>query len=78
MGFDKDNFHIKDQEYLKGKIVSRPYIEMTLKLMRYFGINSSWKKNIIIVTRQKYKSRNITIESDWSAAAFWLEIAHFS
>jgi len=63
---------------IKGVIVSRPYIEMTLKLMREFGVESSWNGNRIEVKPQNYISKNIAVESDWSAAAFWFEIAALS
>ncbi|MEL7220617.1 MAG: 3-phosphoshikimate 1-carboxyvinyltransferase, partial [Bacteroidota bacterium] len=31
--------------HLEGKIVSRPYIEMTLGLMNYFGVDHQWEGN---------------------------------
>jgi len=63
---------------IKGEIVSKPYIEMTLKMLHYFGIENNWKGNTITISKQEFKLQNITIESDWSAAAFWLEIISLS
>jgi 3-phosphoshikimate 1-carboxyvinyltransferase len=60
---------------LSGNIVSRPYIEMTLKMMAHFGVETEWKENNIIIKPQRYKAREFTVESDWSAASYWYEIA---
>jgi 3-phosphoshikimate 1-carboxyvinyltransferase len=48
---------------------------MTLKLMSEFGIHWEWNKNKIEIKPQKYVGKDIAIESDWSAATFWFEIA---
>ena len=63
---------------LKNHIVSIPYIEMTLKLMKLFGIQSEWTKNTIKIHPQKYVPKEITVEADWSSASFWFEIACLS
>ena len=63
---------------IKIKIVepfySKPYIEMTLSLMKNFGIKYKWNKNKIKITNQKYLSGSYKIESDWSAASYWYSI----
>jgi len=56
---------------LQGKIGSRPYIEMTLALMRHFGVASTFEGNTITVPAQKYGCAIYTIESDWSGASYW-------
>ncbi|MCC9138126.1 3-phosphoshikimate 1-carboxyvinyltransferase [Pontibacter silvestris] len=56
---------------LEGKIGSRPYIEMTLSLMRHFGVNADFTGNTITVPHQQYKSASYSIEPDWSAASYW-------
>ena len=61
-----------------GKIVSKPYIEMTLSLMKEFGVHHLWEDNILSIKNQKYIAKDYTVESDWSAASFWLEIAALS
>ncbi len=63
---------------LKRSVASEPYIRMTLDLMRYYGIESEWDDNIIKIVPQKYEPKNITVEADWSAAAFWYEMAALS
>ena len=60
---------------INSDLVSKPYIEMTLKLMSEFGIHWEWNENNIEITPQKYVGKNIAIESDWSAVTFWFEIA---
>ena len=63
---------------LEGKIGSRPYIEMTRKVMRQFGVESSWKgDDSIEILPQNYLPANITIERDWSAASYWYSIVAF-
>ena len=53
---------------------SKPYVEMTLGLMKNFGIKYKWNKNKIKITNQKYLSGSYKIESDWSAASYWYSI----
>ncbi|HXA01614.1 MAG TPA: 3-phosphoshikimate 1-carboxyvinyltransferase [Cytophagaceae bacterium] len=63
---------------LEGKIGSKPYIEMTLTLMKQFGVSSEWKDNIIKIIPQKYIPTSYKVESDWSAASYWYSIAALS
>jgi 3-phosphoshikimate 1-carboxyvinyltransferase len=60
---------------LKNKIMSRPYIEMTLKLMEQFGVQHVWKGNEIRIAEQTYKARPFSVEADWSGASYWYEMA---
>lgn len=60
---------------LTDKIVSRPYIDMTLSIMQEYGASASWvSENVINVQPQPYKSRSYYVESDWSAASYWYEM----
>jgi len=63
---------------LDGKIVSRPYIEMTLNLMAYFGVAYTWEGQTISVAAQKYQAKDYTVEADWSAASYYYSIAAFA
>ncbi len=63
---------------LEGKIVSRPYLEMTLKMMEYFGVKHSWEDNRIHIPQQSYQPRDFLVEADWSAASYWYAMAAFS
>ena len=60
---------------LKGKIVSEPYIDMTLGVMESFGLAFSVSKNRIAVPHQPVWPSRYTVESDWSSAAFFYAIA---
>ena len=55
---------------LVGDLVSRPYLEMTLRSMAYFGIDTSFEDNCIKIPEAQYQPRPITIEADWSAASY--------
>ncbi|GLR17014.1 3-phosphoshikimate 1-carboxyvinyltransferase [Portibacter lacus] len=63
---------------LVGDLVSRPYLEMTLKMMEYFGVKHTWEGQVITVEPQPYKAKDITIEADWSAASYYYIMAAFS
>jgi len=60
---------------LKSKIVSKPYIDMTLNLMRNFGIKSKWEDDHIIIRKQNYRAKDFIVEADWSSASYWYEMA---
>lgn len=59
---------------LTGDVTSRPYILMTLGMMREFGIESTWDGNVISIAPQTYRAQSYEVESDWSAASYWYEI----
>lgn len=63
---------------LEGDIVSRPYINMTLKMMRDAGVESEFYLNTITVPHREYRPTLPPIEGDWSAAAVWYEIEALS
>lgn len=62
----------------QGKVVSKPYIMMTLQMMSQFGITYQWDDDIIKVVPQTYTPVDYTVESDWSASSYWYEIALLS
>ncbi len=60
---------------LTGTIVSRPYIDLTLWMMREYGADADWTAGDTITVRpEPYKERPYLIENDWSAASYWYEI----
>jgi 3-phosphoshikimate 1-carboxyvinyltransferase len=75
---------------LVGKVASAPYIRMTMQVMKAFGVEVKWEKNVISVVRgQRYartlsshcgttketeQAASYTIECDWTAASYWYEI----
>jgi len=65
--------------HLSGEIISRPYINLTLQLMQDFGAKAAWTSpNSISVAPQLYQSIPFKVESDWSAASYWYQIAALS
>ena len=64
--------------HLTGNVISRSYIELTLKLMQQSGISLSWKKSEIHVDEQSYNSERFFVESDWTAASYWYEMLALS
>ncbi|MDJ0364160.1 3-phosphoshikimate 1-carboxyvinyltransferase [Hymenobacter sp. H14-R3] len=57
---------------LTGDIGSRPYIRMTLSLMRHFGATATeLPGEVIAVAPGGYRPADYAVESDWSAASYW-------
>ncbi len=64
---------------LTGKIESRPYIDITLKTLRDFGVQVSEADSTFTLPAQKYVSPGeAEVEGDWSNAAFFLVAGAFS
>lgn len=61
---------------LVGDIISRPYINMTVSMMRTFGADIEWTDaHTLHVAPHAYLSDVIyPVESDWSAASYWYEM----
>lgn len=53
-------------------VVSRPYIDLTLSALKDFGIEIKWSDDHTLFIRgnQKYQPREVTVEGDYSGAAF--------
>ena len=64
---------------LTGDIISRPYIDLTLWMMREFGADAEWTSGDTITVKPKpYISREYFIENDWSGASYWYEMMALS
>lgn len=66
--------------HLEGKITSRPYLEMTLRLLRRIGISTSWEDQVIQILPNTQNDKNSQItkcvtESDWSSASYFYSLA---
>ena len=63
---------------LTGEVLSRPYIDMTVSLMRRFGAEvECGDKNgelCFKVSRGRYCGGDFTVENDWSAASYYYEL----
>ena len=62
--------------HLTGHVASRPYIDMTLALMRRFGAQAGWTDTQTLrVAEGPYASEgHFAVEADWSAASYWYEL----
>jgi len=61
------------------EITSRPYLEMTLDLLRQMGISTKWTENCISIQPKKsIQEKTITVESDWSSASYFYSLAALS
>lgn len=60
---------------MTGDIASRPYIDLTLWMMREFGADADWSDvDTVTVNPHPYTQHGYLIESDWSASSYWYEI----
>lgn len=64
---------------LEGEIISKPYIDLTLSLMKNYGAEVQWScANEISVAPIPYKNTPFFIENDWSAASYWYQLTALS
>ena len=69
---------------LEGTVVSRPYIDLTLDMMRSFGARARWvepegaadgaESAVLQVDPVRYRPTDYTVENDWSAASYAYEM----
>lgn len=60
---------------LSGDVVSSTYIRMTLALMQKGGIAASFDGREISIKQGAYSFDRFVVESDWSGASYWYQIA---
>lgn len=65
---------------LRGDIISRPYINLTLHVMAQFGARAMWIGDSTIYVHAGAYRRNepLYVERDWSAASYWYELLALS
>ena len=65
---------------LDGTVASRPYIDMTMALMRQFGAEADWtnENTIRVKSGTYYLPEGFSVEADWSAASYWYEMVALS
>lgn len=63
---------------LIGETFSKPYIDLTIGVMKQFGVNVVSNSDILSVKPQNYTVGSFDGQRDWSAAAFWYEIVAIS
>jgi 3-phosphoshikimate 1-carboxyvinyltransferase len=59
---------------IEGDLTSRPYVDMTLKMLEETGIKHQWQGNTIRIEPQTFTPSKLTVEPDWSAASYWYSI----
>lgn len=62
---------------VEGELVSKPYVEITLAVMRAFGVDVPSDEDLqsFEVPLAKYQGRHFAIEPDASAASYWFAAA---
>jgi 3-phosphoshikimate 1-carboxyvinyltransferase len=57
---------------LTGKLGSKPYVDLTIELMRHFGATVHRPNDrSIVVEPVRYKPAAYRVEADWSGASYW-------
>lgn len=62
---------------IQGELVSIPYVDITIKMMKDFGVEVENRdyKEFFIKSGQKYRSREYVVEGDCSSASYFFGIA---
>ena len=62
------------------EVISLPYIEMTRKMMEYFGVRCDWvsANKLFISAHQQYQPKDYQVEGDASAASYFFAAAAIS
>lgn len=65
---------------ITSELVSKPYVIMTIEIMKSFGASINWVNNIITVkpVAYTYDKANYIVESDWSAASYFYSLIALS
>ena len=70
--------HGRASLHLDGDLSSLPYINLTIDVMRKFGVDVHRDGRDIFVQHSEYQDIEYTVESDWTCASYWYEIVAFS
>lgn len=63
-----------DAVALKNQIIRSPYINQTLKLLRYLGVNTNWNKDEMLIEHHLNDGSAMTVEADWLSASYWYQM----
>ncbi len=63
---------------LVGKKVSTSYVDMTINVMKHFGVDVLKENNTLVVKKGNYKPKEFTVEGDWSSASYFYSLAALS
>jgi 3-phosphoshikimate 1-carboxyvinyltransferase len=56
-------------------IASQAYIEMTLSILKHFGVEHTWQDDSITIHKTELKNVSYHVGADWTAASYWYAIA---
>lgn len=56
---------------IEGELTSRPYVTMTLEMLKEAGIQYDFQEQSIAIKKQDFQPATIYVEPDWSAASYW-------
>ncbi len=56
---------------IEGELTSKPYVSMTLDMLRESGIEYQWNEQTISIPAQSFGKATLYVEPDWSAASYW-------
>ncbi len=59
---------------IEGELTSKPYLMMTLEMLKEAGIQHEWIDQSISILPQLATKSTLSIEPDWSAASYWYSI----
>lgn len=63
---------------IDGELTSKPYVTMTLDMLKEVGIKHTWTESNIHIAPQKAIESTLYIEPDWSAASYWYAMVALS
>ncbi len=63
---------------LDNDVISSSYIQMTIDIMKYMGVEVVSEENRLKVAPQKYIGKDIFVEGDWSGVSYWYQMAAFA
>lgn len=63
------------QIHLKGKVLSKPYFDLTADCMRNCGAEVDFDGNSISIQPSKCQTKDLSIETDWTSASYFYALA---
>ena len=63
---------------LTSQLTSRPYLLMTTRCLKKFGINVNTSFDKYVIPRQTYQPTQFPVEGDWSSASYFLAMGALS
>lgn len=58
-----------------GKLVSAPYVQMTMQIMKKFGVVIQQRSHQFVIKPQRYHAATYEVEGDASSATYWWALA---